>query len=401
MKVKLGTIITIANLFVWYYHASTVLRGVIDRILLNQVEKLILNVVFFSVIIVSMTGGAYISGKLVHLKRFILLWNLFGVFSSLALAMLEMIPVTTFNILFLLSLVGISFGLGFPSCMRIFADITEERNRAWFGSILILFMFMGLFVSGFITSMNSFWNVLVLTAFRSLGLISFRFLNDYFLNYKQKREVSFVFLLVKERAVLLYLAPWSAFSIVNYLGWPICSKIYGEEFVHHSALVSSIITIFFALISGFFADNVGRRKVLITGFIIFGIAYAMLGINPYNFYVWYFYTIADGVAWGIFYVVFWFTIWGDLAHEQPSEKYYVIGIIPYIFSGFLRVTIGPFIINAISEYAIFSFAAFFLFLAVIPLMFAPETLPEKTLRERELRSYIERAKRVREKFTRG
>jgi hypothetical protein len=32
-------------------------------------------------------------------------------------------------------------------------------------------------------------------------------------------------------------------------------------------------------------------------------------------------------------------------------------------------------------------------------MYAPETLPEKKLRERELRGYIEKAKKIREKFT--
>jgi hypothetical protein len=50
-------------------------------------------------------------------------------------------------------------------------------------------------------------------------------------------------------------------------------------------------------------------------------------------------------------------------------------------------------------YAIFSVASFFLFLAVIPLMFAPETLPEKTLKERELKQYVEKAKKTKEKYT--
>jgi hypothetical protein len=36
-------------------------------------------------------------------------------------------------------------------------------------------------------------------------------------------------------------------------------------------------------------------------------------------------------------------------------------------------------------------------LAVLPLMYAPETLPEKRIRERELKQYIEKAKRIREK----
>jgi len=207
--------------------------------------------------------------------------------------------------------------------------------------------------------------------------------------------------ILNERSVLLYLIPWTVFSMVNYLSWPISNKIHGEDFVYFSVLVNNIIAGISALVASFFADNIGRKRALVGGFIIFGIGYALLGINPFNIYAWYFYTIVDGIAWGIIYVIFWFTIWGDLANGKSSEKYYAVGIIPYSLSGFLRVTLGPYIANAVSEYAIFSFAAFFLFLAVVPLMYAPETLPEKALRERELRSYIEKAKRVREKFTKG
>jgi hypothetical protein len=48
--------------------------------------------------------------------------------------------------------------------------------------------------------------------------------------------------------------------------------------------------------------------------------------------------------------------------------------------------------------AAFSIAGFFLFLAVLPLMYAPETLPERKIRLRQLRSYVEAAKKVREKY---
>ena len=44
--------------------------------------------------------------------------------------------------------------------------------------------------------------------------------------------------------------------------------------------------------------------------------------------------------------------------------------------------------------------AWFLFVAVIPLVFAPETLPEKKMELRRLRSFAEEAKRAKEKFER-
>ncbi len=46
---------------------------------------------------------------------------------------------------------------------------------------------------------------------------------------------------------------------------------------------------------------------------------------------------------------------------------------------------------------IFSFASVFLFLAVLPLIYAPETLPEKLMKDRDLKSYVEKAKKKAQK----
>jgi len=59
--------------------------------------------------------------------------------------------------------------------------------------------------------------------------------------------------------------------------------------------------------------------------------------------------------------------------------------------------IKPFV-GEIETVTAFSLASFFLFLAVLPLMYAPETLSEKKIREMELRSYTERAKKIKEKY---
>jgi hypothetical protein len=125
-----------------------------------------------------------------------------------------------------------------------------------------------------------------------------------------------------------------------------------------------------------------------------GVGYGALGILPLGVN-WYVYSVTDGIAWGIFYVLFFMTIWGDLAHEGPSEKFYALGELPYLFSNFLRFMLGSFFAEAVLMYAIFSLASFFLFLAVLPLTFAPETLPERRIKELELRGYIDKAKKAR------
>jgi hypothetical protein len=89
-----------------------------------------------------------------------------------------------------------------------------------------------------------------------------------------------------------------------------------------------------------------------------------------------------------------------LSHNAPSDKYYAVGVLPFFASRFLELTVGGYITASIPESAsaLFSFTAFFLFLAVLPLFYAPETLPEKNIRDRELKTYIEKAQKVKEKY---
>lgn len=44
--------------------------------------------------------------------------------------------------------------------------------------------------------------------------------------------------------------------------------------------------------------------------------------------------------------------------------------------------------------AIFSFTSLFLFLAVLPLAYAPETLPLQMFKDRELKKYLEKAEKI-------
>jgi hypothetical protein len=129
-----------------------------------------------------------------------------------------------------------------------------------------------------------------------------------------------------------------------------------------------------------------------------GIEYATLSVFYISSTVSYLFMVLDGITWGFFFSVFFMTIWGDLGEGFEKEKYYTLGGLPFLLSNFVSVLVKPYV-NVISPTAAFSFASFFLFLAVIPLMYAPETLPEKTLKERELKSYIEKAKKIKEKFT--
>lgn len=185
------------------------------------------------------------------------------------------------------------------------------------------------------------------------------------------------------------------FSIVNDVTFSVTTD-FSDDLVLFSGLIEMVIAGVFAVVCGFLADFFGRKRLAIGGFALLGLGYGVLGIFPGNEVGWWFYTSVDGIAWGIFTTIFIMTLWGDLAEGKGSEKYYAIGGLPYLFSNFAGLSIAS-LLERQADYAIFSFASFFLFLAVLPLIYAPETLPEKTIKKRELKSYVEKAKKEAEK----
>jgi MFS family permease len=188
------------------------------------------------------------------------------------------------------------------------------------------------------------------------------------------------------------------FSIINFAEAPILEKVFGVESFTFAIFSEYVFIGIFAFIGGVVADSAGRKRIAIIGFVMIGVEYAALSVFSHYHEALYLFMSLDGITWGLFFSVFFTAVWGDLGEGYEKEKYYVLGGLPFLLANFVSILISPYI-GIISPTAAFSFASFFLFLAVIPLMYAPETLPEKHIRERELRSYIEKAKKIKEKFT--
>ena len=394
MSNSINIFLIVANTYVWFICTSTVLRQIIQTANLLVIQLYIVWTISFLGASTSIIVGAYFISKFCNRKRFLIIWVLLGIIASLT-----PIFITTFSfieILFVSIFFNISFGLGLPFAMAEFSSNTNVENRAKLsGAIWFLVIMLSGILMNFISD-NLMVSSFILTLWRTIGLIAaFSYQSNTKKTYASFTDV------IRERPFISYLMPWTMFSLVNYLSTSVGINFLGEDFVNTLMLISSLVTGVSAIFGGFISDIMGRKRTTILGFILLGFGYSLLGIYPQNVIVWHFYAIVDGVAWGIFCVIFFFTIWGELAGHKSGEKYYALGSIPYLLSNYLRLTFGPLIAANVSIYSIFSFAALFLFMAVVPLMFAPETLPEKTLRERELRSYIEKAKRVREKFTKG
>jgi MFS family permease len=58
-------------------------------------------------------------------------------------------------------------------------------------------------------------------------------------------------------------------------------------------MIENLLAGIVAVISGFFADSVGRKRLTLAGFTLLGLGYAILGLFPMNSLGWWFYNISN------------------------------------------------------------------------------------------------------------
>ena len=390
----ISAFILVVNSFSWYSFMSVVFTSVVDNLQLALAETLGLFGVFYAGIAVSAITGHYLFRK--SRNSLLLLWMFLGVIASM---LFNLIEIGIYSVALAVSLFqGISIGLGLPSALAYFADLTRFETRGRLGGITYGVSAIAMFILLYSWSLlGSAVSLFVLPIWRGLGLVLFMFFMRS-VKFENSQSTPSNSSILGDRRLILYLIPWIMFCLVNWIEAPIVEKIFGD---FYSFVVSAefAISAIFALIGGIFADLVGRKRGIIAGFILLGTEYAVLSLVPAMLFSHYLYLILDGVSWGMFSVVFFMVLWGDLAENNRKEKYYVIGGLPYLLSNFLSVLVKPYIggIEDFNASTAFSVASFFLFLAVLPLVYAPETLPEKKIKERELKNYIEKAQKEVEK----
>ncbi len=391
-KEFLPAFIIVFNSLTWYTLTWAMFNSSINNLYVSVAETLVLFAVHFAGVASSAILGSIICPREREIS--FLLWMLAGAVMS---ALLTTVASNSTSINILISLfLGISIGVGLPSCLAYFADVTFVENRGIHGGITWSAVGFGiLLLALLINTLNSVLAFLALAIWRGLGLITFFFSTKSKGKIQQTLNPSAYSSILRRKDMILYLIPWIMFCLVNFIEAPLLENLFGDFYIF-VGFVEFALTGFFALIGGILADIVGRKRVIIAGFVMLGIEYAVLSLLPEFPISWYIYTILDGITWGMFASVFFMTLWGDLAGDYEKEKYYLVGGLPYILAGFLSILVKPYV-EIIPLSMAFSLASFFLFLAVIPLMYAPETLPEKKIRERELRQYIEKAKKIREK----
>ena len=386
-------VIVISNAFIWYSYAFNYLLTAINASKIESQLMLIITV-HFTTLFAALLLGQFLSNKIKDRISFLLWWTLAGVFLSI-------VPLVTgigYNGLLVFSVItGFNFGFGIPVCLGYFSSTTEANHRGKLGGILFLLIGVGSFVLSFIGTETLITMTLVLSIWRATGLLFLILLKPEKQEFSQK-QMSYKSILV-DRSFLLYFIPWTIFLFVNSLAFPAIQKhtnLFPSDLVVFSSHVEFVLAGLSGAVFGFFADSKGRKRLAVAGFSLLGVGYAILGFTQGAIVGWWIYTFIDGIAWGCFAMIFVFTVWGDLAEGRRSEKIYAIGLMPYLLSTFIRYSIGGLLISStlLDDFAsIFSFFSFFLFVAVLPLVFAQETLSEQTIKNNDLKNYVEKAQK--------
>ncbi len=399
----LAVFVTIVNAFSWYFPLYLFFQSTLGRLQLESTFLLAAFGVQCAAAVCSAIAGTALVKRSQSRDALLTVWMLVGIIASTSMVALETFGTT--YVLLVSFLLGISLGLGFPSCLAYFGDYSIPENRGRLAGITFFASSLCIFFIALLLSFSTLIvGALILAAWRGIGLFLFLLTRSKQDCRKEDTmhaytEVSYKSVLL-DKSFLLYVIPWIMFCLINFLEAPVVDIFLGEDVASFIPIAEFGIGSFAALIGGWVSDSIGRKRVVIFGFITLGIGYAVLGLFPSIILSWYLYIILDGVAWGIFLLMFYLILWAELAGNRIKDKYYLIGILPLLISSYIQILFTPYA-KLIDISAAFSLASLFLFLAVFPILLAPETLPEKKIELKRFRKYMERAKKVKEKHAKG
>ena len=384
----------VINALAWLFTISMMLDNLLISLEVTETQ----NIIIWTVYYVTLTGsgiiGATLSNKVNRIK-FLGLWIIFGALISSFPALFINPTVNQMPILAIF--LGGSLGIGMPSCLAYFADNTSIEKRGLTSGMIFLFTNLAAIPLFSIVSTNS--NIVlswvILAIWRASGLLVFFLKPKEKIVSETKTKDSFK-VIFSNKSFLLYFVAWFMFMLVDRSEAPMVRFFLNDPTYF---MLAPIIGSFSAFVACLLADRVGRKRIVITGFVTFGIAYAVIGIVPDLAFSRYFFLAIESVSTGILVATFVLLLWGDLSEFGSREKYYAIGISPFFLTSIIQLFSGPYFME-IPNTSAFSLAAFFLFLAVLPLLYAPETLPEKKMELRRLRKFADDAKKAKEKYER-
>jgi len=338
----------------------------------------------FLVSVLSMFLGAVAREKIQ--KEIHLIWNFLGVlFAASILLRLEGMP----GLIVYSILGGVAAGLCIPDVVCHLFEITNFENRGAVSGLFIFSIYVIIFFSStIISSVNDLAIFILILKSISMLLASKR-------RFQKVKIEEPAFVKHPLRVPLLYMFVWFIFLLVDVIVTNMALQKLTQSEIFVIQLESVLLGLTAMVIGGALADNIGRRKLIIFAYLYLGIEYSFVSLSSGELIR---YTFIDGIAWGILSALFLLVIWGDIGSIRARPIYAASALTIGIASIYFKNLVPALGLNYDLTQA-FPLTSIFLFLSVVITAFIlPETLPEKIMKSRELRDYIETAKKIREKF---
>jgi MFS family permease len=324
--------------------------------------------------------GSFVGAR-IERRKLLLSWISLGILATFLLALFQGLIFAIISSF----LLGLSFGFGFPSSMAFTADCTTIEERARVCGAIILTTFIIAFAAIAIASVFNFalLDIILLLAVVRATSFPALFLDKCDENPKPREKLPTS---PAYRDFILYLLPWVMFSNAAAMVWDFIpqTSAYTNAIAIGQPLRYVCIAIF-GLISGFSADRYGRKQPIIIGLIILGISFAFLGFDfsPFSVLV---YAVVSGIAWGLFFVVY-LAIPGDLSNSSTREKFYGLTLLPFvIFAVWSAIPAAAFPMVSVSSFSLI--VSVIVFLSIIPVFRARETLSTQKIQERKMKEHL-------------
>jgi MFS family permease len=345
-------------------------------------------ILFFSSAVFWSILGSFV-GRKTNRRKFLFSWILIGVIITILLPFLQ----GTFLCILCSVFLGLSLGLGLPSSLSFIAETTVPEERGRVSGIIIFLTFVMAFsalVVARILGLGLMGTVLLSAVLRSTSF--FALVLDGIVEKKEEKKTRLRIGVYRD--FLLYLIPWVLFNIAAGLSLaliPIQDQAYASAVANGNTLRYICIAIF-GLVAGSIADRFGRKQIIIIGLTMLGTGFALLGFNmsPESTLI---YLTISGVAWGSFLSLF-IAVPGDLSIPSLREKFYAIGtIMPLaILLSLYTVPIG--FLSGYPAASISQILSLIIFLSIIPVLRAKETLPKSRIIARRMREHIYKVEKL-------
>ncbi|NLE05373.1 MAG: hypothetical protein GX638_11325, partial [Crenarchaeota archaeon] len=257
-KDSIVNVFLLANIFIWYSIAFKTITNSLQLINASCSDTLLIMGVNAGAITVSLLIGSFIGSNFKKRINFIYIWIITGIPISLLPICLG--SPTLWSTIFAALLFGCYFGIGLPNALNHFSFLTNTKNRGKNSGFtyLLIGVFSVLCVFLIPTLAIGF---VVLAFVRLIALFFFFPLRKNLKITNEQVEVTYRSIL-SNKSFFMYFIPWLIFSLVNYMTIPIVESNFSgveyENFIRIAPVLEAIIIALVAVVSGFFADTIGR-----------------------------------------------------------------------------------------------------------------------------------------------